>query len=211
MLYIIMLESRNVNSYFRIRQYRKHFEQLKDLAFKYWDSLPRQQINGDGFATFLGDSEQSMVLRNKIVRLLPYVNEAAEKLNISHNLISSFKQQPNVQVNLYKAIIDPEQGYRPIPKIKITDALELSLSACKKHEREALIHLLCPWNWLIDGCALIIRLPFLILRRAGLPPQIEENIISQIIKVLSVIAIIAVATYKGLKVDLNELLKYFKF
>lgn len=207
-----MLESPKMNNYFRIRQYRKHFEQLKELAFKYWDSIPRQQINGDGFATFLGDSDQSKVIRNEIVKLLPYVNEAAEKLNISHNLISTSNRGPNVRVNLYKAIIDPEQGYRPpIPKIKITDALEFSVSASKKREREALIHWLCPWNWLIDGCALIIRLPFLILRRAGLPPQIEENIISQIIKVLSVIVIIAVATYKGLKLDLNELLKYFKF
>jgi len=57
----------------------------------------------------------------------------------------------------------------------------------------------------------VIRLPFVILRKAGLPPKVEENIISQVIKVVCVIIIIAYVAYKGLKIDLGPLLKLIGF
>jgi hypothetical protein len=77
-------------------------------------------------------------------------------------------------------------------------------------EREALIHFLQPWNWIIDIAALIIRIPFLILRRAGVPPKIEENIISHIIKILATIALISWLMYKGLSIAEINILEIFK-
>lgn len=180
---------------------------------EYWDSLPRQQM-ANGQISDLGDSEKSAKLRKEILHLLPYVTEEADVLGISHRVRSypaPIVGGPVVSVDIFNAIVDPNQGHHRIDQKKIIDCVEKAISTARKRQKEALFHSLCPWNWIIDGCALVIRLPFLILRRAGLPPKVEENIISQVIKVVSVIAIIAYVAYKGLKLDLGPLLKLIGF
>lgn len=180
---------------------------------EYWDSLPRQKM-ANGQISDLGDSEKSAELRKEILHLLPYVTEEADVLRISHKLLSypaPIVGGPVVSVDLFNAIVEPDQGHRRIDRRKIIDCVEKAISTARKRQKEALFHSLCPWNWIIDGCALAIRLPFLILRRAGLPPKVEENIISQVIKVASMIIIIGYVAYKGLKLDLGSLLKLIGF
>ncbi len=197
--------------YLKIGQYRKHIERLSTLMHEYWDSLPRQEM-ANGQISCLGDSGKSVGLRKEILHLLPYVIEEADVLGISHRLHSyPIAGGPVVSVDLFDAIVDPNKGYRTIDRKKIIDCVEKAISTARKRQKEALFHSLCPWNWIIDGCAWVIRLPFVILRRAGLPPKVEENIISQVIKVVCVIIIIAYVAYKGLKIDLGLLLKLIGF
>jgi hypothetical protein len=197
-------------NYFKIRQYRKHIENLNVLMREYWDSIPRQQIS-DGHISNHGDSEKSLKLRKDILHLLPYVTEDADALHISHRM-SSYPAPvvggPIITIDIFDAIVEPKQGHHKIDQRTIIDCVEKAISTAKKREKEALRHWLYPWNWLIDGFALIIRLPFVILRRAGLPPKIEENIISQVIKIISLIIIVGYIAYKGLKIDVGTLLKF---
>lgn len=74
-------------------------------------------------------------------------------------------------------------------------------STAEKTWKESLTHMFLPWNWVIDVWALIIRIPFIILRRAGLPPKVEENIIAHAIKILSTVALVAFLTYKGVTIS----------
>jgi hypothetical protein len=200
-------------NYFKIKKYHAYFKNLKDLMHEYWESLPREELS-EGRTVFLGDSNKASELRTKIVHLLPFVTEAADMLGISHRMESyppPITGGPVIPVEIYKSIIQPNQGYRQIERQLIVDTVEKSISASKKCEREALNHWLCPWNWLIDSCALIIRFSFLILRRAGLPPKVEENIIAHSIKILFLIIIITYLSYKGLKLQDIDLLKLIGF
>jgi len=201
-----------MHNYFKIRRYREDFERIRDLMYEYWSKLPNQQLH-QGQISY-EDSEESAIVRKGIVHLLPYVNEGGDALGIAY-VVQSYPAPvvggPILPVNLYRSIIDPTLGHKTIERTMIVDTIERSISIARKSEKEAIIHWLCPWNWLIDGCALIIRLPFLILRSAGLPPKVEENIISQVIKVVSVIIIIGYVAYKGLKVDIGQLLKLIGF
>ena len=196
-------------NYFKIRQYRKNIENLNVLMREYWDSIPRQQIL-DGHKSNLGDSEKSIKLRKDLLHLLPYVTEDADTLRISHRMRSypaPVVGGPIITVDIFNAIVEPKQGHHKIDQRTIIDCVEIAISTAEKREKEALRHWLYPWNWFIDGFALVIRMPFIILRKAGLPPKIEENIISQVIKVISVLIIIGYVAYKGLKVDIETLLK----
>ena len=200
-------------NFFKIRKYQRQFEQLKCLMYEYWASLPRQEMS-DGGTKLLGDSDRASDLREKIVHLLPYVVEAANTLGISHTLRSCpppITGGPVIPVEIYKCIINPKQGHNPIGRQLIIDKVEESISASRKRQNEALVHWLCPWNWLIDSCVLVVRLPFVILRRAGVPPKIEENVIAHLIKIVFLIIIVTYLTYKGLKlqdIDLTQLLGF---
>ena len=66
-----------------------------------------------------------------------------------------------------------------------------------------------PWNWLVDFPAAVIRFPFAVLRAAGLPPKVEENIISHALKVVFALALAAGLTYLGLQEAAPGILKDF--
>ena len=70
-----------MNNYFKIRKYGEYFEQLYKLAQEYWESEPGMTFDDGLDTSFVGDSDKHNAIRNKIVRLLPYVNEAADQLS----------------------------------------------------------------------------------------------------------------------------------
>ena len=182
-----------MKNYSRIRQYRIYFEQLRKLMNAYWEILPSQQIQ-IGQVSYK-DSDKSLVIRKQILNLLPYVNGATEFFGLGY-VVKSYPAPaiggPIIPVNLYNSIINPQIGHKIIEKTMIIDAVEKSIAVAKGAEKAALVYWLCPWNWFIDLTALIIRIPFIILRRAGLPDKIEENIISHAIKVIFIIIITTV-------------------
>jgi hypothetical protein len=63
------------------------------------------------------------------------------------------------------------------------DWVVFAVETAKIRYRESIYSFLNPINWIIFIPAQIIRIPFLILEKAGLPKEIEENILSQIFKV----------------------------
>lgn len=178
----------------------------------YWQTLPPQRI-GIGQVSYK-DSDESLVIRKQILTLLPHVNGAAEYLGIGY--IAKSYPAPAIgghilSVNLYNSIINPQIGHKIIEKTMIIDAVEKSIAVARGAEKQVLIHWACPWNWFIDLGALIIRIPFIILRRAGLPAKVEENIISHAIKVIFIIILITYLMYKGLKLETISWTEILKF
>lgn len=141
------------------------------------------------------------------------MNEAAVVLGIGYIALSYPAPAiggPVIPVNLYQSIIDPQIGHKVIERTLIIDTVEKSVTIAKKTKKEALFHWPYPWNWIIDLCALVIRIPFIILRRAGLPDKIEENIIAHVVKIIFVIILVSYLTYKGLRLEQINWLEIFK-
>ena len=63
--------------------------------------------------------------------------------------------------------------------------------------------------WLIEIAAYIVRIPFLILRKAGLPASVEDNIVSQVAKVILTVALLLLVAYLGLEKYLGDVPKAF--
>src|SRR3990172_4359785 len=97
-------------------------------------------------------------------------------------------------------------GHGRISRQKILDVIDRCIGTAQLAKKRALKRLLLPWYWIIDIPALIVRIPFLILRATGLPSSVEENVISHVVKIVLVAGFLAVAGYFGIRVTLSDLL-----
>ena len=151
-------------------------------------------------------------LDRAVTRLRASVVEAGESVEPSvdpHPAV--FALSPACRGNIYLAIRhcgalthQPDPSYFRAEMTMLDEKLR---GKAGQHRRR----LLSPWWWIVDVPALIVRFPFLVLRAAGLPPKVEENIISEAIKgVLSVVLSVALAAMmaylglEGLAPDLAE-------
>lgn len=189
------------------------FRQFKVLALKYWNAQPPD--DRDYYVRTSGvkapESSGSIDLRQKINLLLPIVTNDAERLDAPINYTSYPAPAvggPVIPVNILFCVVDQDMGHRPLSKQEILDAIDRCIGTAKTVRRHAFWRLILPWYWIIDIPATIARIPFLILRQAGLPPKVEENIISQFIKFLLIISMIATASYFGVKITFPDLLQY---
>jgi len=200
-----------MKNYFKYRRARINFEKLRELMHDYWKTLPQQKYSLGQIS--YRDSKESLEIRKQILALLPNVSGAAQHFGINYTVTSYPAPAvggPIATVSLYDSIINPQLGHKVIEKPMIEDAVEKSIAIAKGFEKDSLIHWLCPWNWIIDGCALIIRIPFIILRRAGLPDKVEENIIAHVIKIIFFIVLMTYLTYKGITLEKMDLTKIIK-
>lgn len=189
--------SRGKMSYFRARKDKKFFKDFKKLTKEYWDTLVDNAtpygIIGTSRYT---ESEGSNMVREKIATLLPFVEEAAKN--------SSPANGRRIPINIFSAVIEPSQN---LDRNSIENEINRSISIAEKRCKDELIRMLLPWNWII----FIIRIPFIILRRVGLPPKVEENIIARAIKkIVEIIILVTLLTYGGISlsgVDLINLIK----
>jgi hypothetical protein len=85
------------------------------------------------------------------------------------------------------------------PTAWVIDLVDRCIGAAMDARRAAMVRLFSPWCWVVDVPSLILRLPFLILRGAGLPPSVEESLIGQVAKVALLLAAVAVSGYFGAK------------
>ena len=67
--------------------------------------------------------------------------------------------------------------------------------------------LVLPWYWVIDLPAFLLRIPFLILRKAGVSPALEETIGGQVAKGILLVGALALLVALGLKKYIPDLLK----
>ncbi len=202
-------------SYFQIKRYARLFGEFEQLTQEYWSALPEQHHD-----SFLGrfkytENEESLKIRMKIAQMLPFIQRAASYLGVSY----TGKSIPPAAiggviapVDLFQSVIDPQQGYEIVDRKYIMDTINAAKSLAAERKRKELFYILLPWNWIIEICAFIIRIPFLILRRAGLPSKVEENIIAHTIKIVATIILISWLTYKGVSltgIDIVGLIKSF--
>lgn len=189
------------------------FRQFKVLALKYWNAQPRddRDWNSSSSGAEAPESNESLKLREEINLLIPTVTNDAERLGADIHY-KSFPAPvvggPVIPVNVLQSVVDQDIGHAPLSKQEILDAIDRCIGTAITVRRHAFWRLILPWYWIIDIPATIARIPFLILRQAGLPPRLEENIISQVIKFLLIISMIATASYLGVKITFPDLLQF---
>ncbi len=75
------------------------------------------------------------------------------------------------------------------------DAIDRCIGAADVARHRALLRLVIPIYWLVDVPALAVRWPWLIMNRAGLPAEIESNVVSYVLRVLLFIAQALITLY----------------
>ena len=78
------------------------------------------------------------------------------------------------------------------PPERALAVIDICIGAAKRAQRDGLKRLLIPIYWLVDLPALMIRWPWLILEKAGLPPDIERNTWTYVLKVVLLLVQVAV-------------------
>jgi len=200
-------------NYFEARRAERLFREYRTLALEYWNARPPDERDFfDTLSEKAPDSIESVRLREQINLLYPEVNDIAMRLGVS----VVFKTYPApaiggpvIPVNVLLSVVDQEMGHKPIEKQMILDMIDRCIGTAEVVKRRSLKRLLIPWYWLIDVPAIIVRFPFLILRNAGLPATVEESIVSQVIKAILVIVILAICAYFGIQIGVSDLLKLF--
>jgi len=200
-------------NYFEARRAERLFREYRTLALEYWNARPPDERDFfDTLSEKAPDSIESVRLREQINLLYPEVNDISMRLGVS----VVFKRYPApaiggpvLPVNVLLSVVDQEMGHKPIETQMILDMIDRCIGTAKVVKRRSLKRLLIPWYWLIDVPAIIVRFPFLILRNAGLPATVEESIVSQVIKAILVIVILAICAYFGIQIGVSDLLKLF--
>jgi len=200
-------------NYFEARRAERLFREYRTLALEYWNARPPDERDFfDTLSEKAPESLESVRLREQINLLYPEVNDLAMNLGVSV-VFQSYPAPaiggPVLPVNVLLSVVDQEMGHKPIETQMILDMIDRCIGTAKVVKRRSLKRLLIPWYWLIDVPTIIVRFPFLILRNAGLPATVEENIVSQVIKAILVIVILAIGAYFGIQIGVSDLLKLF--
>ena len=200
-------------NYFEARRAERLFREYRKLALEYWNARPPDERDFfDTLSEKAPESLESVRLREQINLLYPEVNDLAMNLGVSV-VFQSYPAPaiggPVLPVNVLLSVVDQEMGHKPIETQMILDMIDRCIGTAKVVKRRSLKRLLIPWYWLIDVPAIIVRFPFLILRNAGLPATVEESIVSQVIKAILVIVILAICAYFGIQIGVSDLLKLF--
>ena len=200
-------------NYFEARRAERLFREYRKLALEYWNARPPDERDFfDTLSEKAPESLESVRLREQINLLYPEVNDLAMNLGVSV-VFQSYPAPaiggPVLPVNVLLTVVDQEMGHKPIETQMILDMIDRCIGTAKVVKRRSLKRLLIPWYWLIDVPTIIVRFPFLILRNAGLPATVEENIVSQVIKAILVIVILAIGAYFGIQIGVSDLLKLF--
>ena len=111
-------------------------------------------------------------------------------------------------LNIFELVLDEPRKHFAIGTSDIIGHLDRAVGAATEAKRKALYRLL-PWHWIIEIPALVLRIPFLILRKAGLPASIEQTAWAYLVKVLILIGAAAYLTARGLDISLTDLLALF--
>ena len=202
-------------NYFEAKRAECFFRTYKDLATKYWSLSPEDTRNRRDRAMGAPhhETEGSTKLREQINQMLSEVNFNAYSLGIGVNVQSyppPVTGGPVVPVNILGSVVDQKKGHQTISRTLIIDKIDQCIGTAKSAKRRGFWRLVIPVFWIIDVPALIIRVPFLILRAAGLPAKVEENIISHILKAIIMILFLLLVGYLGLEKHITHILNIFK-
>jgi len=189
--------------YFEASRAEQVFTEFKELALKYWQARPTEtQYDIERSKPVRAESPESAALRERIMLLFSEAASHARALRV--DIYGTSYPPPGVggpviPVNFLVSVIDQHMGHTHVTEQEILDVINRCLGAARGAERAALVRRLVPLYWIIDLPALIVQIPFLILRAAGLPPSIEEHFAAQMIKVVLTIALLAALSYLGLE------------
>ncbi|MBC8205186.1 MAG: hypothetical protein H8E87_06720 [FCB group bacterium] len=176
---------------FKVRKALKTFQEFEKILKEYWQLKEQASKSRTNKNSSLQNTIEEK--RDKLSRLIPYAEYYEEYLNLN---LTIYQYPPPViggPVISYSPFAWPlarEIEIISVPKQYIMDRIVFAVEAAKIRYKESIKNVINPFFWIIYIPSQILRIPFLILRQTGVSPKIEENIISQAFKVLSLIGII---------------------
>lgn len=201
-------------NYFEAKRIYNLMVQFRPLSLEYWGKKPKDDRTWyDKDLRIAPESDESVLLREEINKLIPVVDTAAIEMGIN-TIMQSYPAPvvggPVLDVHLFLSVITQDLGHGGISQQEVLDHLNRCVGLAEDEKRNAFWRLVLPWYWLIDIPATVVRLPFAIMLKVGLPPSIEKTVIAQTFKVILIIALIAYASYKGIQIASFDLMKLLK-
>jgi hypothetical protein len=147
--------------------------------------------------------------RSRLNEMVPSVQRLADELEVPTQMIERMPLSAGGGTftrDILSAPLRPSEGLGLISRQAVLDTLDQCIGAAKAARHAAGWRLLNPLTWVIELVAFVIRIPFLVLRRAGVPAKVEESVMGHIIKLGFLIALAAL----GLAKPIAELVKSMK-
>ena|ERR1019366_5097266 len=203
-------------TYFAARKAEGVFNRYKALVFAYWSAMPKDD------RTWVGhldrnpalESTESLTLRRQVIRLFPEVDACVAELGISvtaHSYPAPAVGGPILPVNVLYAAVDPDQGHSTLPRRDVIDMLEHCIATATRLRKKLFwAQVLNPVWWVTEVVAYIIRIPFMVLRKAGLPASVEESIWGHVMKVAIFVLLVLASLHWGLKITAKDILQFIK-
>jgi len=199
-------------NYFQAKRAERLLCVYKELALRYWQIQPEDmrdpwEIRG---SVPRDESEESFKLRQQINLMFPEVNNLAKQAGagVTYNSYPApAVGGPILRVNMLASVVDQQMGHSAVSRREVLDVIDRSIGAAGAIRRREFRRMLNPLMWPIEVAAFIVRIPFLILRKAGLPASVEENIVSQVIKTVMTLVLLLLAAYLGLGKYIGDILK----
>jgi hypothetical protein len=179
-------------TYFQLRDIEALFRKYRQIALDYWAAVepinhgPQGWMAGAG-APLHRETDASRPLRRELSTLLPQVEYRADRLGVAvrgQSFPPAAVGGPVLPFNLLAHITDRWVGYRYVEADEVLDAIDRCVGAAEFAKRCALQRLLKPWCWLVDGPALIVAWPFLVMKKAGVPESFINSTGAQVAKVI---------------------------
>ena len=188
--------------YWEAKKAEHKFREFQRLAESYWAARPEA-----------GENEESSNLRDQLNAMLPEVTDYSVRIGcarIIEHIPPPMIGGPILRIPVLDLVVSQDIGNHlsQISLQEVRDVLNQYVGAATKMKTRAWARVSRPWNWPVALIGWLIRAPFAILRRAGLPAKVEENLISQVIKVILLLGVLAILAYFGLSAaDVVNVLK----
>ncbi len=208
-------EQHGVTEYIEARRAEAVLTRFRDVAESYLAAKPRDPrgLSDMGYWTDAPETQESQARRDELEHILAGAKAAADFVGAEARFVSYPPTRVGgtpLNVHWFDAVLDPDVGHLPVAPGRAMGWVKRAVGAAVEKRRSAFARLVSPWWWIIDWPAAILRLPFLILRVAGLSPKVEEHLAAQILKALFLAAILWVAAAKGLSITLSDLIGFLK-
>lgn len=195
------------------RKAEKIFAEYKMSVLAYWAAQPKGIRIGryDGPTP---ENQKSFLIREQIIHLYPEANACANALGLNvmaHSYPAPMIGGPVIPVNYLYAAVDPDQGHSRLAERDVLDTINRCLATATATRKKLFwTQLLNPVWWVTEIIAYVLRVPFVILRRAGLPASVEESVWGHVMKVAFFVALVLASLHWGLKLSPKSIMDFVK-
>jgi hypothetical protein len=201
-------------TYFQARKAVKVFTEYKRLTLAHWAARPKNTRTWMNADSAMPQNAQSRAVREQLMMLLPEAQTSARLLGVAVTATSYPAPMiggPVLTVDLLYAAVDQYQGHSTISCDVIMDNIVKCLASAQATEKKQFYHqLVNPVWWLTEIIAYVLRIPFLILRRAGVPAKVEESVWGNIFKVAFLLLMIWLSLRYGFNLTAKDILNWIK-
>lgn len=202
-------------TYFEARRAEALFGRFRQLTIDYWAAVKPidSSWTDDPSAPRHEETDISRPLRQAISTLEPEATHLARRLGAGiegHSAPGPAIGGVVVPFNLLDCVFNQWVGHSAVRKEEILDGIDRCIGAASTTKRTKGLRLINLLYWFVDIPALIVGLPFAVMRRAGVPNSIVESTSAQVIKAVLTILVMAALIYVGYEVSLSDALSSLK-